>query len=273
MAMPHSSHEKMDTRGMMAPRWIGAQELDEFWARLWSSDKGRQWSLSTQGLAPWLKERLRQRPFFYSQPWSPALQRRHFSQMWGQVFARSYDNPAVADLYWIHELCHWACADLSPSRDFEQWCLKWDLNELRASCASEILVHGEVHSWDIDAFGRPVWARKFGPLGGSNPLREETWSESSRAASSARLAIREGLVEPKDEDERWFASFKNANKEWALVWEGAWRELDQGLLQYGEALLCGSEQGARGALEQAGSVLSFPSIPYQEQAERFAGLA
>lgn len=255
---------------LAAPEWIGASRLDSFWNGLWRSEKGRAWSRGGTGLAWWLRGRLSERPFFFCEPWSPALQRRHFSQMWGQVFARSYDNPALSDLYWIHELCHWACADLSRSDSFEEWRLKWDLNELRASCASEILVHGEVEGWDREAFGREAWARRFGALGGVDPTREESWSASSREAAARRLDLREGRAEPMDEDERWFASFKDANLGWASVWSGAWSSVDEGLSAYGEALGAGDEARARAALSKAGAVGAFPAIPYLGQARAFA---
>ena len=113
-------------------------------------------------------------------------------------------------------------------------------------------------------------ARRFGPLGGADPTSEASWHASSRAASARRLAIREGLAEPTDDDERWFAGFKGANRGWASVWAGSWRGVDAGLAAYGEALEAGDESGARAALSKAGSVEAFPEIPYLGQARDFA---
>ena len=151
-----------------APRWIEGEAFEEFWASVWKSETGRAWARSEDPQARWLKERLASRPFFVCQPWEPELQRRHFSQMWGQVFERAYKNPALEDLYWIHELTHWATADLKPAADFQAWRAKWDLNELRASCASEILAHGPMPHILSEAMGATPWAARFGELGGEN---------------------------------------------------------------------------------------------------------
>lgn len=255
------------------PRWIQGTDFDEFWAGVWRTDKGRAWAGSGEGLADWLRMRLSERPFFLSTPWEPRLQRRHFAQMWGQIFSREYENPALSDLFWVHELTHWACADLAPSRDFESWHAKWDLNELRASCTSEILIHGEVEGWDRDAFGRDVWARGFGRLGGTNPEDSSTWSRGSRDADRRRHAIRDGEAEPNPSvsDEVWLAGFKAENARWAELWRGGeWRRIDRGLALYGHAVARGDWARARFALEIAGHVQEFPKVPYASQATAFA---
>lgn len=259
--------------GVSAPRWIQGPVFDEFWPGVWRTDKGREWAGSGEGLAEWLRRRLSERPFFLSEPWAPSLQRRHFAQMWGQIFSREYENPALSDLFWVHELTHWACADFAPSRDFDSWHAKWDLNELRASCASEILVHGEVRGWDRDAFGRDVWARRFGVLGGSNPEDALTWSAGSRRADARRHAIRDGKAapDPSTPDEVWLAGFKAENARWASLWrQGAWSRIDRGLALYNHAAMRRDWAGARLALEVAGHVHAFPNIPYASQAAAFA---
>ena len=250
-------------------RWIGPEEFDDFWAGLWKSPEGREWGSSGSPLSTWLRGSLRARPFFACQPWEPDLQRRHFAQMWGQVFARDYDNPALRDLFWIHELVHWACAPLDPSEDFEAWAAKWDRNELAASMASEIAMHGESPKLTLAALGRAPWAARYHSLGAANPTVPATWTLATEAAAARRLAVRDGLAEPLDDDERWIASFGSANARWRSIWEPLWREVDRGLAAYGRALSMGDLAAARAALETAGSVRDFPEIPYRAQAEAF----
>lgn len=258
--------------GPAPPRWIQGADFETFWAGVWRSPKGKEWAGSGRGFSGWLKERLRGRPFFLSDPWEPELQRRHFAQMWGQIFSRRYENPALSDLFWIHELTHWAAADLTPSPSFAQWLAKWDLNELRASAASEILIHGEVEGWDREAFGRDVWARRFGKLGGTDPENAFTWSPGSRKADERRHAIRDGERAPDASvpDEVWLASFKAQNEAWAELWRGGeWRRIDRHLAVYGHAVSVGDLPRARFALESAGELMAFPKVPYKEQAVAF----
>jgi hypothetical protein len=261
-----------ETRPASEPRWIQGEALEDFWSSVWRSDQGKAWAAGGSEQAAWLKERLGQRPFFVCDPWEPDLQRRHFSQMWGQVFTRVYSNPALEDLYWIHELTHWATADLRPSASFEDWRGKWDLNELRASCASEILAHGDMPGILRVALARDPWAARFGELGGSNPEDPSTWTPASREAFATRLAIRDGLRAPSCEDESWFAGFKAANERWASLWSEKWRDVDEGLRAYGEALATGDPSLAKRALEEAGSLGLRPALPYAEQARSFMEL-
>jgi hypothetical protein len=252
-----------------APRWIEGAAFEEFWERIWKSDTARAWAHGADPQAAWLKERLSERPFFLCEPWEPELQRRHFSQMWGQVFTRAYKNPALEDLYWIHELTHWATVDLKPAPDFQAWRAKWDLNELRASCASEILAHGPMPGILGEALGTVAWAARFGELGGANPEDRSTWTQASREAFDRRLAIRDGVEQPSCEDEKWFSGFKEANEKWGQLWKDDWPKLDERLAAYEGALKAGDRLGARQALARAGLVDEFPAIPYAAQAHAF----
>lgn len=258
-----------DGSGAGKPRWIEGESFEQFWKTIWKSEPGRAWAASRDPQAAWLKERLAQRPFFLCDPWEPALQRRHFSQMWGQVFTRAYANPALEDLYWIHELTHWATADLSPSKSFAEWSQKWDVNEQRASCASEILAQGALPGILRIAIGKEPWAARFGALGGANPEDSSSWTPASRAAFEKRLAIRDGKEAPTCEDEAWFAGFGKANESWAALWIADWAKVDEGLAAYARALQSGAPGAARIALTAAGIVDQFPALPYAEQAAAF----
>lgn len=263
------AQDHVDGSGARRPQWMEGEFFQDFWRDIWKSEQGRTWAASDHPQARWLKERLEKRPFFLCDPWEPALQRRHFSQMWGQVFTRAYSNPALEDLYWIHELTHWATADLAPSKSFADWSLKWDVNEQQASCASEILAQGALPGILRIAIGKEPWAAKFGELGGSNPEDSSTWTPASREAFAKRLAIRDGVEPPTCEDEAWFAGFGKANESWAALWMADWPKVDEGLAKYRQALDGGIPGAARKALEAAGLVEQFPALPYPEQAAAF----
>ena len=252
--------------------FIGPDQLDFFWDHLWQSDFGQAWSTSSSGLAFWLKSALKNKPFAVSIPWNAPLQRRHFSQMWGQVFYRHYDNPAMADLYWVHELSHWAQAPLQGVTDFQAWCDQWDRNEIFASTVSEILIHSEIQGWDVAALGHPAWVSRFGDLRASqpiDPLNPHTWSDPLRMAVDRRQRLRDGLVAPECQDEQWLSNFSHSNQIWRDLWEPQWQNIDQGLRVYAQALATGSEHAVKNALFQAGHMSEFPQIPYLPQAIQF----
>ena len=252
-------------------RWIGPQEFDAFWATNWKSPQGQAWASGNTPLVTWMKECLRARPFYVVTPWEPALQRRHFSQMWGQVMERDYPNQALRDLYWVHELAHWALVDFRRSATAQQWAKKWDDNELMAAFISEVLVHGESPDWDTAALGHRAWARQFDDIWAQNPVEPSTWSEGAKQAWDRRLSVRNGRELPRNESERWIATFGNANARWAQIWESAWERIDTRLAIYDYARSAmGDLDIMRASLDAAGKVSSYPRIPYAQQAKDFA---
>lgn len=255
---------------MNAFQWIGRNEIDAFWATLWKSPQGHAWAHGDSAMSVWLHERLRSRPFYKVTPWEPELQRRHFSQMWGQVFERHYDNSALHDLYWVHELAHWALVDFTPSSDWEAWSRKWDHNELLASFISEVLVHGESPDWDSAALHAPAWARQFSSISATDPLDSTTWSAGALSAWERRVSVRAGKTSPTDETERWLASFLPENARWASTWQSSWAAIDAGLNDYWFAQQSNDEPAMRRALDAAGSVAQWPCIPYHAEAVAFA---
>lgn len=251
-------------------RWIGPEQFDAFWATNWKSPQGQAWAHGTSPLVLWFKARLKARPFYVAAYWRPDIQRKHFAQMWGQVFDRRYDNLALQDLYWVHELAHWASMTLEPSRTHAEWAQKWDDNELMSSFISEVLVHGESADWDRAALGSPAWARQFPSISAQDPLDPSTWSQGATLAWERRVSVRAGQTAPNGQTEIWLASFAAENARWASIWSEHWTSIDAGLNAYRLALAAGDEAGMRAALDDAGRVGQWPTIPYLDEALAFA---
>src|SRR5713101_5314543 len=60
----------------------------------------------------------------------------HFGAWWGGIAERTYDNPAIHDIYWLHELYHKGFMSYKPGMTFEGFKDKMFRNELNASMAS-----------------------------------------------------------------------------------------------------------------------------------------
>lgn len=257
----------------MSPlRWIGYEQFDAFWDNHWQSPQGRSWAYGNSSLAVWLKSRLRERPFYLATYWRPDIQRKHFAQMWGQLFERHYDNVALRDLYWLHEMAHWASISFEPSLTHDDWTKKWDDNELMSSFISEVLIHGESPDWDRAALGSPAWARQFPSISSLSPLDNTTWSQGATLAWERRVSVRNGDAIPIGQTETWLASFAAENARWASIWSRSWQDIDKGLNAYGLAQAAGDEVGMRAALSAAGQVNEWPAIPYLDEALAFATL-
>ena len=257
---------------MNSLRWIGSEQFDAFWTGHWQSPQGKAWAYGKTPLAIWLKSRLQERPFYISAYWQPEIQRKHFAQMWGQLFERHYNNVALRDLYWLHEMAHWALMTMEPSESHAAWCQKWDDNELLSSFISEVLIHGESPDWDRAALGSPAWARQFTPISCLNPLDPTTWSEGATLAWERRVSVRAGETAPIGQTEIWLSSFAAENARWANIWSKSWTSIDAGLNAYRMAQSTGDEPVMRAALDAGGRVHAYPAIPYLEEALTFAQL-
>ena len=257
---------------MSTLQWVGAEQFDFFWNNHWRSAQGKMWAHGGSPLAVWLKSRLQERPFYMSSYWQPDIQRKHFAQMWGQIFERHYDNVALRDLYWLHELAHWASMTMEPSKDHTSWTLKWDTNELMSSFISEVLIHGESPDWDSAALGSPAWARQFTSISCQNPLIPSTWSKGATLAWERRVSVRAGETKPTGQTEIWLSSFAAENARWANIWSKNWSRIDAGLNAYRLAQIAGDEMAMRDTLDAAGRVTQWPAVPYLEEAVAFSQL-
>ena len=72
------------------------------------------------------------------------LERAHFCSWWGVTMNRAYDNPAIEDLYRLHEMFHAAFMPYFPGIGFDAFHRKMEDNELKASVCSEIRVYFEL---------------------------------------------------------------------------------------------------------------------------------
>jgi hypothetical protein len=72
----------------------------------------------------------------------------HFSPWWGGIQLRTYDNPLVQDLYYLHEICHAATMPFGPDSkhalaDPVTFKNKIRDNEHEASTLSEMTIYCE----------------------------------------------------------------------------------------------------------------------------------
>ena len=74
---------------------------------------------------------------------------------------RSYDNPAIEDLYRLHEMFHAAFMPYFPGIGFDAFHRKMEDNELKASVCSEIRVYFELPHLREIAFPHPIYADRF----------------------------------------------------------------------------------------------------------------
>ena len=68
------------------------------------------------------------------------IERGNFTSWYNALAIRQYENPAVNDLFYLHEITHIATMLYLPGGDFEIWRNKMFRNELEASIMSEAFI-------------------------------------------------------------------------------------------------------------------------------------
>ena len=119
------------------------------------------------------------------------LERAHFCSWWGVTMNRTYDNPAIEDLYRLHEMFHAAFMPYFPGIGFDAFHRKMEDNELKASVCSEIRVYFELPHLREIAFPHPIYADRFlsDPVDADAVAQEQAGRDRNAAGSAARRDV------------------------------------------------------------------------------------
>lgn len=167
----------------------------------------------------------RRLPIFFTMD-HPKIEWAHFTSYMGCIALREYDNPAISDLYYLHELVHSGTLMYKPEVDFYSWRTNTLRNELYASLISEAYVYFEVEGLRGKSFEHEIWVDRF--------LKEENWVkyyQKDPEAAQERLRSERKLISknpnPFDFIEQQIAGYFHQNMEWAEIWRKIRVEIDE----------------------------------------------
>lgn len=244
-------------------------EIHAFFEALWRTPEFQE-SHATRGYVfSWI-ERLAEYPRFIGDLTDPRIERAHFSPWWNVLGRRSYENPAVHDLFYLHEIAHMAMLVYEETMSWEAWAAKMADNEMLASLESETLVYLAMPSLRAKSFPQEIWADRF--------LGEEAEGGGMRDAA-IRAAHRSFMLMeryrarrvPDDDLEQRIATFQQENEAWALIWRRSYREVERAMRTFREMAMqdrIGASQWLlawHDVRARAGD-----GIPFREEAEQFA---
>jgi hypothetical protein len=199
------------------------------------------------------------------------LEYPHFATWFGMTYVRSYDDPVISDLYYLHEIVHAVLLLYGEAPLFTAWYRKMNGVELSASLETEGYVYLEVPGLRERSFRDEIWADRY--LGAERrlgrALRDIMRQDRYRAMSHP---------DPMDYCEQQIAAYARQNFEWANIWK-----LDAGGHDGGgphasrrPAYLVVEEHMARfrasaiGLDEHVAWLRQFGEIPFPVQARLFA---
>ena len=253
-----------DLRALITP-----DEIHEFFQRLWRTPEFQHSHSAGGYVHDWI-DRFAEYPRFVGELTDPRIERAHFSPWWNVLGRRDYENAAIHDLFYLHEIAHMAMLVYEETVSWEAWASKMADNEMLASLESEALVYLALPSLRPKSFPQEIWADRF--------VHEEAHGGGMRDAT-VRAAHRSFMLMeryrarrvPGDDLEQRIASFQQENEAWAEIWRTSHREV--------EGAMCTFRRMARGDRHEATTWLrewhdrmanAGHGIPFRTEAEQFA---
>jgi hypothetical protein len=138
----------------------------------------------------------------------------HFGTYFGATQRRSYDNPYVSDLYWLHELTHVRTLKYDAGRSWLQWSRDMIASELEASLVSECWAYVHIPNLRSKTFKHEIWIDRFlssddDTYGGHFSF--EAWVRTERMRALHAPAFNDFL-------EAQLANYYRQNHEWCRIW-------------------------------------------------------
>ena len=219
-------HQRPDTL------FVAPQQL-RFWQDIWRTDTVRE--LFHSPAYALVRERVLALPWWWVTPRHPH-EHRHFSVWFGQtILRRHYAQPAVEDLYLLHDLLHAVTLEAAPESTFTTWQRQMRVNEIAVSLETEVLVYARCPQLRPQTFDFPIWADRFDLQPGQRQFMasrtERWWGERALLRPNPAQQVETALFEARPYGQTWplpfpgSASFGQPEDLWAArravtLWPG-----------------------------------------------------
>lgn len=240
---------------------------------MWQTDVFRD-SHNQNGVIYKIVDMLADRPMFFFDVSDEKLETAHFSAWWGGIQRRTYSNPYIQDLYYLHEIMHLATMIHIPDLEFENFKKKMFDNELIASTLSEIQIYFELPELRQKSFPHDIYADRFL----KDELMQKRWADSpERLVEELKIRRRNVMTDqnPKDTAEYWIRQFAAQNDGWASIWHDRYNTVETAMRRYYDnVLLVGREQALDDhvAWLTSDEISQGGEIPFPEEAHAFAAI-
>jgi hypothetical protein len=207
-------------------------------------------------------DRFAAQPRVFAEMSDVELEYPHFGTWFGMTYLRTYSEPVVSDLYYLHELVHAILLTYESQPLFTAWYRKMTTIELSASLETECFVYLSIPGLRDMSFPDEIWADRY--LGGERRLGE-----------SLRDVIRQDRYkamhhpDPMDYCEQQIAAYARQKFEWANGWK---LPDDTGTPTYRvvEHHMTSLRNGSIGIDAHVAWLESRGEIPFEQQARAFA---
>ena len=204
---------------------VSREDIHDYCRSLWRTTEFRQSHDDPMGYVRRWIERFSEFPRFFHTMTEPRLEKAHFSPWWNGIGHRVYDNAAVNDLFYLHEIAHVSMLVYDDTISWESWAAKMADNEMLASLESETLVYAALPGLREQGFSGSIWADRF--LDGPNDATVRSSHRSFMLMERYRARLR-----PDDALERRIASYQAENEAWADIWRSRYRDVERTMMEF-----------------------------------------
>ncbi len=182
-------------------------EVEDFVEHLWRTDLFRK----SEYVARWV-ERFARGPTIFVEMSDEELETPHFGTYFGMTYLRHYDEPAISDLYYLHEIVHATLLTYEADAIFTSWYRRMTSIEFSASLETEGYVYLRIPGLREIAFRDEIWADRY--LGGQRRLGEGLVDIMRQDRYRAMQH-----PDPMDWCEQQIAAYARQNFQWAGTWK------------------------------------------------------
>lgn len=202
-----------------------SQEVSDFVFNLWRTAHFRNSHNEPSGYINKLITKFSKIPrFFYTM--TSKIEHSHFTTWFNAIALRpDYDNDAISDLYYLHEITHAATMYFDHNLSLGSWYEKTSLNEMLASLESEVFVYFELPNLREKSFKHKIWVDKF--LNNSDNIKKYERPPNSVRENITNERI---LITQRENSnnflEKQIINYTKQNLDWSFVWKNNWTTVE-----------------------------------------------
>lgn len=257
-------------------------DIHDFVLDLWSDGPIRR-SHASGGSVKRLIDRFARLPRFFFQASDQSLEWTHFSTWWGGILLCDYDNPAIRDLRYLHEIHHAATLSYIPNGNVPTFEAKAYRNEREASTATEMAVYLEFPELRPLTFDHPIFVDRFlfpsGDLTRPDARLLDRWRSEPDIVFQELMYERTRIIladekdiDPDDPQIVWLRRYGEQGANWVKVWSRRFQCVEDRMIRLREECAgAGRADSARRHLEWLLSpeIAEGTNIPFRSEAAEF----
>jgi hypothetical protein len=257
-------------------------DIHDFVLGLWTDGPIRR-SHESGGTVSRLVDRFARLPRFFYAASEQKIEWTHFSTWWGGILLADYDNKAIRDLRYLHEIHHAATLPYIRNGNIPTFEAKSFRNEREASTFTEMAVYLEFPDLRPLTFEHPLFVDRFlfpdGDLERPDSRMLDRWKSEPDLVFQELMYERsrviwaaEDEVDLDDPQIVWLRRYGEQGAKWVEVWSSRYQLVEDAMIDLRET---GREKGRAEAARRHIEWLLSPdiaegtNIPFRSEAVSF----